>query len=94
MTGRFSFHRRLNMTENKSLGIATRDQAQFEANRLMEYWGKRGYEVRAWVIPHRSTAQGKGEGAINNYTGFTVRTDMVGGWPIKLQGERQRALLA
>lgn len=77
---------------SNTLGLSSRDQAQFDANKIMEYWSRRGYEVEAWCEPLRATAQGQGEN-IDVYAGYVVRTNMVNGFPPKLLEERKRSLL-
>lgn len=67
--------------------IGKRDEVQTLANRIMDYWARRGYAVNCEVVPFKSTAQGDGESVIA-FGGFVVRSDMVSGWPKDLLARR------
>lgn len=80
---------------------STRDSEQERANRIMDYWGRRGYEVNARVVPLRQTTgvfnaedDEDAEEDVMYVRGYQLRTDMICGWPRKLFEERCRALLA
>lgn len=76
-----------------TIGFGSRNQAQDVANKIMDYWGRRGYSVTAYPYPVSTTVQGR-DGDVDNYVGWGVRTDMINGWPRDLYAQRQRAALA
>lgn len=73
--------------------LDTRDQAQETANKLMDYWGRRGWEVNAWVVPVMGTKQGEGDN-IDTFTGWVVRTNLINGMPQEMYHNACRAALA
>lgn len=75
------------MTIEATSNIGKRDDVQQLANRIMDYWARRGYAVNAEVVPFRGTAQGDGED-IKMFGGYVVRSDMVNGWPAELLARR------
>lgn len=68
--------------------IGTADGAQQAANRIMEFWGIRGYVVKARSVSIRGDVEG------SQVSGFGVRSDMINGWPREIYELRQRAMLA
>lgn len=75
------------------IGFGTRDAAQVTANRIMDYWGRKGYAVVAYPKPVSVRVQNEGDDA-DTYVGWGVRSDMISGWPRDLYEARCRAALA
>lgn len=57
--------------------LNTRDSAQDNANRIITYWERRGYDVQAKVLP--LTVRNDDDVVVQ--IGWSVVTDMVNGWP-------------
>jgi hypothetical protein len=60
--------------------MSSRDHNQDLANTIMDIWGRRGYAVNVEVVPLRATSQGEGETVIE-HSGYTLKSDMINGWP-------------
>lgn len=75
-----------------TIDMGSRDAAQAMANRIMDYWGRRGFTVVARVVP--TSARVQEAHGVDNYTGYGVRSDLINGWPQEVMAQRERAALA
>ncbi len=78
---------------SNQLSIGSRDNAQNIANRIMDYWGRRGYVVTTRIESLTTTVQGSNDN-VDTYSGAVVRSDMINGWPREVYAARKRAALA
>lgn len=75
------------------IGLDTRDKAQQDANKLMDYWAKRGYEVVAYPVQVRGSKQADEE-EVDTFSGWAIRTNMINGCPPAMFAAKMRAALA
>ena len=61
--------------------------AQYLADELRTYWRQRGYDVSLRV----ETYGGRPAIFGTTMTTYTIRSDMVGGWPVRRADDNQRS---